>query len=193
MTFSSRIRYWLPLLPLLGLVGVTYWLNQQVQPSATQPDSSKRHDPDAIMENFSALKLNDQGVPRFIMAAQKLRHYPDDDSTELDTPRLTTLSAERPPVHTSALRGLVSSKGDEVFLHDDVRVVREASADREELTLLTEYLHVVPDRDWANTDRAVTIQDAHNTVHAIGLEMDNKARTLKLLAQVRSEHVPVKK
>lgn len=193
MTFASRIRYWLPLLPLLGLVGVTYWLNQQVQPGATQPDSSKRHDPDAIMENFSALKLNDQGVPRFIMAAQKLRHYPDDDSTELDTPRLTTLSAERPPVHTFALRGLVSSKGDEVFLHDDVRVVREASADREELTLLTEYLHVVPDRDWANTERAVTILDAHNTVHAIGLEMDNKARTLKLLAQVRSEHVPVKK
>lgn len=193
MTLASRARYWLPLLPLLGLLAASYWLNQQVQPEAVKPDSSKRHDPDAIMENFSATKMDDQGTPRFIMTAKKLQHYPDDDSTELVTPSLTTLSATRPPIHTFARRGLVSSKGDEVFLHDDVRVVREASADREKLTLLTEYLHVIPDRDLADTDQAVTIVDAHNTVHAIGLEMDNNARTLKLLAQVRSEHVPTKK
>lgn len=193
MTFASRIRYWLPLLPLLGLLGVTYWLNQQVQQEAPKPDSNKRHDPDAIMENFSAVKMNQLGVPRFIMNAKKMLHYPDDDSTELEKPYLTTLTAGRPPVHTFSQRGMVSSKGDEVFLHDNVNVVREASADREELTLLTEYLHIIPDQDLANTDRPVTIVDAHNTTHAIGLEMDNKTRILKLLAQVRSEHVPIKK
>lgn len=193
MTFASRVRYWLPLLPLLGLLALSYWLNQQVQPEAAKPDNRKRHDPDAIMENFSAVKMNEQGVPRFIMSAKKLRHFSDDDSTEVDTPRLTTLSAERPPIHTYAQRGLVSSKGDEVFLHDDVRVVREAGADQEELTLLTEYLHVLPNQDLASTDRPVTIVGAHDTTRAIGLEMDNNARTLRLLAQVRSEHVPVKK
>jgi len=31
MTLASRARYWLPLLPLLVLLGATYWLNQQVQ------------------------------------------------------------------------------------------------------------------------------------------------------------------
>ena len=193
MTFASRVRYWLPLFPMLGLLGVTYWLNQQVQPESDKPDNGKRHDPDAIMENFSAVKLNEQGTPRFIMAAKKMQHYPDDDSTTLDVPRLTMLSAERPAIHTIAKQGIVSSKGDEVFLHRDVEVLREASAQQEELTLHTEYLHIVPDRDWADTHHAVTIVDAHNTVHAIGLEMDNKARTLKLLSKVRSEHVPGKK
>src|SRR5665811_174572 len=71
MSFSSRARYWLPLLPLFGLLGATYWLNLQVQPQAAKPDSSKRHDPDAIIENFSATKLNEQGVPSFIMVAKK--------------------------------------------------------------------------------------------------------------------------
>ena len=193
MSFSSHARYWLPLLPLLGLLGVTYWLNQQVQSGAAKPDNGKRHDPDAIMEDFSAVKMNEQGVPRFVMAAKKMQHYPDDDSTELEAPQLTTLSAERPPIHIAAQRGLVSSKGDEVFLHGNVRVVRKAGADREELTLQTEYLHAIPDRDLANSDHAVTITDAHNTTHAIGLEMDNNARTIKLLAQVRSEHVPTRK
>lgn len=193
MTFASRARYWLPLVPLLGLLGVTYWLNQQVQPEPAKPDSSKRHDPDAIMENFSAIKLNEQGSPRLIIAANRMRHYPDDDSTTLEVPRLTSLSADRPAIHTIARRGTVSSQGDEVSLHDEVEVLREASAEREELTLHTEYLHIVPDLDLATTDRAVTIVDAHNTVHATGLEMDNNARTLKLLSQVRSDHVPAKK
>lgn len=192
MTFASRARYWLPLLPLLGLLGVTYWLDQQVQQEIVKP-GNKRHDPDAIMENFSAVKMNQQGAPRFIMNAKKMLHYPDDDITELDAPHLTALSDGRPPIHTSAQRGLVSSKGDEVFLYQNVSVVREASTDHEELTLLTEYLHAIPDRDLANTDHAVTIMGPHNTTHAIGLEMDNKARTIKLLAQVRSEHVPTKK
>jgi len=80
-----------------------------------------------------------------------------------------------------------------VFLHEDVEVLREASATQEELTLQTEYLRVVPDRDWSDTDRPVTIVSAHNTVHAVGLEMDNKAHTLKLLSQVRSVNVPTKK
>jgi lipopolysaccharide export system protein LptC len=193
MTLASRARYWLPLLPLLVLLGATYWLNQQVQPEPARPDAGKRHDPDAIMDNFSAIKLNGQGVPRFIMTANRMQHYPDDDSTTLEVPRLTMLSADRPAIHTIARRAIVSSKGDEIFLHEDVEVLREASATQEELTLQTEYLRVVPDRDWSDTDRPVTIVSAHNTVHAVGLEMDNKAHTLKLLSQVRSVNVPTKK
>ncbi|MDD2914678.1 MAG: LPS export ABC transporter periplasmic protein LptC [Gallionella sp.] len=193
MNFAAVARSWLPVLPLLGLAGVTYWLDQQTQQELARPDNSKRHAPDAVMENFSAVKMDQQGLPRFIIHAKKMQHYPDDDSTELDAPRLTTLSADLPPIHIASRRGLVSSKGDEVFLHDNVSVVREASGEREQMTLLTEYLHATPDRDLANTDRAVTITDAHTTTHAIGMEMDNKARTIKLLAQVRSDHAPVRK
>ena len=193
MTLASRIRYWLPLLPLLGLLGITYWLNLQVMPEPAKPDNGKLHDPDAIMENFSAIKLNEQGMPRFIMAAKKMLHYPDDDSTTLELPRLTMLSAEHPTIHTIAKRGIVSSRGDEIFLHGDVEVLREASGQQSQLTLQTEYLRIVPDRDLANTDRAVTIVDARSTTHATGLEMDNKARTLKLFSKVTSEHAPVHK
>ena len=193
MTFASRARYWLPLFPLLSLLGVTYWLNLQVMPGAEKPNDSKRHDPDAIMENFSSIKLNEEGVPRFIMAAKKMQHYPDDDSATLELPRLATLSAGHPTIHTIAKRGIVSGRGDEIFLHGDVEVLREASGEQSELTLQTEYLHIVPDLDIANTDRAVTIVDARSTTHAIGLEMDNKKRTLKLLSEVRSEHAPAHK
>ena len=192
MTFASRARYWLPLLPLLGLLGFTYWLNQMAQTEPAVRDSSKRHDPDAIIENFSAITLNEQGTPHFIMSANKMVHYPYNDSTTLEVPHLTSLSATRPTIHAIAKRGIVSSKGDEVFLHENVEVLREASMMQNELRIHTEYLHLIPGKDLADTDRTVTITEAHNTVQATGLEMDNRARTLKLLAKVSSVYVPNK-
>jgi len=76
MTFASRARYWLPVLPLLALLGGTYWLDLQAQPDPEKADNKERGDPDAIMENFSAVQLNKQGQPRFTIAAGRMQHYP---------------------------------------------------------------------------------------------------------------------
>ncbi|MBI5436271.1 MAG: LPS export ABC transporter periplasmic protein LptC [Nitrosomonadales bacterium] len=188
----QRLREWSALLPLLLLLAATYWLNQQVQPMPPKPDSSKRHDADFIISKFSATALNEQGVPRFLMSAQKMVHYPDDDSTRLDEPQLSSFNAGRPPVYTSARQGEVSSKGEEVFLRDEVKLVRAASATQSEMTFTTTYLHVIPDRDLADTDRPITMVDAYNTVHAVGMQFDNKARVVKLLSHVRSQHAPAR-
>ena len=191
MTFSSRARYWLPLLPLLGLLGATYWLDQQSQPGPTKPDRSKRHDPDAIVENFSATKLNELGVPSFTITANKLLHYPDDDSTTLEVPHITLLSDTQPTIHANAKSGTISNQGNKILLHDDVEVTREANAKLDRLTLQTEYLNIIPDQNFTYTDRAVTIVENHTTVHAKGMQMNSQTRILKLLSQVRSEYAPV--
>ncbi len=193
MNPAARIRHWLPLLPLLCLVGITYWLNQQVLNGQTAQEKILRHEPDAFMENFSAIKLNQLGVPRLIMTAKKLQHYADDDSTTLENPRLVMMMTARPAIHIIAREGVVSSKGDEVFLNRDVELLREPGATQEQLTVHTEYLHIVPDREWLDTDQQVTLEDAQMNLQATGLEMDNKARTLKLLSKVKSDYVLRKK
>ena len=190
MTFATRIRYWLPLLPLLGLLGATYWLNQQVQPEPAKPGGSVRHDPDSIVENFSAIRLNEQGTPLFIMSATRMLHYPDDDSTALEVPRITLLAEDRPPLLASAKTGSISGKGDEFFLQGDVEVLREAGVQQDQFALQTEYLHIIPDQDLVRSDRAVIFIEAHTTVNAVGMELNNKTRTIKLLSKVRSEYVP---
>lgn len=190
MTFFARFRYWLPLLPLLALLAFVYWLDIQVQQEISAAASKPGHDPDVIMENFHATKMDQQGVPRFLLSAQQLRHYPDHDSTELDLPHITLLTEQRKPVNIGSVRGVISSKGDEVLFFGNVLAAREASHDQTALALRTEYLRVVPAQDLATTDQPVTLVNTNNTVRAIGLEMDNKARTLKLLSQVRSEHIP---
>lgn len=188
--FFEKARSWLPLLPLLLLLMATYWLNQQVQP-LPQVQSQQRHDVDYVVDNFSATTLNLQGQPRFILSAEKLWHFPDDDTTHLQMPYLTSLYAERPPTVTSSQTGMLSSKGDDVFLYDEVRVLRPASAGLLEQRFATDYLHVIPDRDWAESDQSVVMTNQYNVIRAVGMELDNKARTVKLLSRVRATHEPI--
>ncbi len=188
----DRLQAWLPLVPLLVLLGGTYWLNQQVLPLPPKPDTSKRHDPDYIVSNFSATTLNQHGAPRYVIDAKKMEHYPDDDSTRLEEPHMFSLYADAPPISITAQLGEVSKNGDEVFLRDGVRIVREASATQSALVATTSYLHVVPDRDTADTDRPITLTDAHSTTSAVGMQLDAKARQIKLLAQVRGQYDQVR-
>jgi lipopolysaccharide export system protein LptC len=188
--FLEKARSWLPLLPLLLLLMATYWLNQQVQP-LPQIQSQQRHDVDYFVDNFSATTLNPEGQPRFKLNAEKLWHYPDDDTTHLQMPLLTSLYTERPPTLTSAQTGMLSSRGDDVFLYDEVRILRPASAGFGEQRFATDYLHVVPDRDWAETDQSVVMTNQYNVIRAVGMELDNKARTVKLLSRVRATHEPI--
>ncbi|MDR0481203.1 MAG: LPS export ABC transporter periplasmic protein LptC [Gallionellaceae bacterium] len=182
-----RLRAWFPLLPLSLLLAGTYWLNQQVQPFADK-NANKPHVPDVIVDHLSATQLNKAGTPHFILSSEKVQHYPDDDSTHLTKPYLDTLAPNQPTIHSTASTGEISSKGNEVFLRGDVRVVRAASAKQSAMTFTTDYLHVVPNAHTMDTDRPITLTDALNNVQAVGMKYDNKTRIITLLSQVRSRH-----
>jgi lipopolysaccharide export system protein LptC len=85
---------------------------------------------------------------------------------------------------------VVSGKGDHVYFQDDVRVTRAAHAGASEFVMRTSFLHVVPDHHLAMTDRSVTLSDDANTVTAVGLEMNNATRVIKLLSKVRGTYDP---
>ena len=198
LSMLDRLRAWSALLPLLLLLAAAYWLNLQVQPLPAKADHNKRHDPDFIVNNFSATTLNEQGTPRFMIAAKKMLHYPDDDTTLLEAPQLTSLLPNRPALYVSASNGSISGKGDEVFLRDEVKIIRAASGQsygrgQSELVFTTTYLRIIPDLDLADTDQAVTLTDAHSRINAVGMRLDNKARVIQLLSQVTSTHDVAKK
>ncbi len=192
-TTLDRLRAWSALLPLLLLLAAAYWLNQQVQPLPPTADASNRHDPDFIVSQFSATTLSEQGTPRFMLAAKKMLHYPDDDSTHLEAPRITSLVADRPALYVTAKRGTMLGKGDEIFLHDEVKIVRAASMGQSELVFVTSYLRVIPEPGLADTDQAITMTDAHSKISAVGMQLDQQARVIKLFAQVSSTHEHAKK
>jgi lipopolysaccharide export system protein LptC len=189
----ERLRSWLPLLPLLLLLVASYWLSLQVQSPTDGAKKNLRHDPDYIIDNLKATTLDEKGKIRFVMSAKKMWHHPDDDTTILEEPQLISLTKERPPLRMNAKNGAISSKGEEVFLRNDVVIVRPAYENKSELTFTTNYLHVKPNQDWADTDSAVSMIDARTKLTAIGMELDNNASTIKFLSRVKTVYEPVKK
>ena len=186
----ERLRSWLPIIPLMLLLAGTYWLNQQVHPFEEKPDDNKRHDVDYSVENISSVTLDQFGHARYLMTAEKMWHYPDDDTTYLDHPHLVNLPEHSWPTVTSSQTGKVSTHGDEVFLYDNVKIVRLPDTPKDDLTFSTEYLHVIPDKDQADTDHPVNIVTPRDTIDAIGMTLDNKLQIVHLLSAVRATHVP---
>jgi len=77
-----------------------------------------------------------------------------------------------------------------VYLRYEVSVLRPASDGIGEQRFTTDYLHVIPDRDWAETDQPVMMTNQYNVIRAVGMELDNKTRSAKLLSRVRATHEP---
>ncbi len=189
----ERLRAWMPLIPPLLLLAGTYWLNQQVQPLPEKSDSGKRHDIDYSVNNLSAVTLDESGQARHVMTTEKMWHYLDDDSTYLQSPRMVSLHSDRAPMVIWADTGKISSRGEEVFLYDNVKVMRLSNDEQAAMEFSTDYLHVLPDKDQIDTDHPVTLVTSRDTVHAVGMTLDNKSRIINLLSNVRATHEPALK
>lgn len=183
----SAIVFPLALLTMLALL--TFWINKSVQSPKPKLDGSSRHDPDYIMTNFVTTQTDINGALHYKLAAVEMKHFPDDDSTNLQRPRYTQFAAGKPYTQVEGLRGQVSSDGEKVELFDNVKVTRQAFADKGEMTVDTDYLNILPDEDIVRTDSPVVIRQAPKTViYATGMIYEKNQRVLTLLHKVRAHY-----
>ena len=106
------------------------WLNTLVQPAGARADGTLRHDPDLIVENFSARKLGEDGRVLYTLVARKMVHYPDDDSSLLETLKFDAYEPQQPRVNITADRGRLEQGGDRVWVEGNVVVKRDAARTR---------------------------------------------------------------
>ncbi|MGZ8251661.1 MAG: LPS export ABC transporter periplasmic protein LptC [Methylophilaceae bacterium] len=178
------ILFPLALLALLALL--TLWIDHTVQAPEQKPAGSTRHDPDYFLKNFVLSKTDVNGNLQYMLAAISMTHYPDDDSTTLERPRFTQYGVGKPYTQIEGQRGLISSNGETVEFMDNVKVVRQATAEKGEMTMLTQSLKIYPQKELATTDQPVVIRQAPKTViHATGMIFDKKQKTVTLLKKVR--------
>jgi lipopolysaccharide export system protein LptC len=181
----DRLGSWFPVLLLAALAGLTFWLDRVVQPPAGPRAEVAKNDPDYVVDGLSAVRMDSNGRVRDTLRAQKMTHYPDDDLTLLVEPRFVTYAEGSSPVTVTSRHARVSGNGENVYFEDGVRVVRAPYANRSELVLETNYLHVIPDANIAQTDRPVTIRNEGAVVTASGLELNSETRVLKLQGRVK--------
>jgi lipopolysaccharide export system protein LptC len=177
-------------LVLAGLMALlTFWIYQTVEEQGPKIDGSNRHDPDYIMQNFVTTQTDANGKLRYLLAANKMMHFPDDDSTELEQPKFTQYATDKPYTKIKGNRANVSSDGEEIEVLEDVMVVRQASAEKGEMQVFTDKLTIFPNQDLAKTDRPVVIKQAPKTViHATGMIYDKNKKTIQLFKRVNAHY-----
>jgi len=195
--FFDRLTAWSPVLLLGGLAALTYWLDAQVQQPPPRRDGSTRHDPDLFVERFRAVSYGADGQVLQSLAAAGAQHYPDDQSTDFISPSIVLTEPGRPRFEVSANKGTVSGDRETVTFLGNVRAVRAATpatgangSPSGPITVTTESLRVLPKTGRADTNDAVTIEEPRGIMHAVGIELDNQAKTLKLKSGVRGSLQP---
>ncbi len=187
-----RPTSWLPLAVLALLVGLTMWLNALVQVPGARADGSTRHDPDLMVENFRARKLDETGRLLYTLAARKMVHYPDDDSAVLESVSVEAFEPQQPRMTATADHGRLEQDRDRVFIEGNVVIVREGDARYEASRLTTDKLLVMPDAGKASTDSDVYLESASGKAFSKGMQMDNRTRILKL-EKVRATYKAAKR
>jgi lipopolysaccharide export system protein LptC len=168
---------------LLGvLTAMTFWLEQATQPEPIG-DGKRRHDPDYFVDHFKVRRFDIDGLLQHTLVASHMQHYPDDDTTEVEQPRLIY---HRPPTGIiTANTGWMDSKGEHVRLNGDVMVVRNSAPGSPPTIIATSTLFVVPDDETARTDAPVSITKGASIVTGSNLEVDNQKQLAVLSGPVR--------
>ncbi len=174
----------LPLLLVLFLAALTLWLRVAGESAAGGDSGRRRHDPDAIVDNFTVTRLDEQGRAQYSLAARRMVHFADDESTELSAPHFVR-RGDGPVVTITADRGTVNHAGDEAFFHGNVLVVRAGTPEQAELQIRTNYLHVLAEKNIARTNEAVTITEGNSVLAGVGMEYDRQGGRLELHSRVR--------
>ena len=176
-----------PLVLIILLAVFTFWLDKVVRQPSAEQDSHPRRDPDYVIENFSAFTVDHSRGLHQTLSAKKMLHYLDNDTTYLEQPRLINVKAGIPDMRIRADRANLTSNNDDVYLHGNVKVLRHDKGDGE-MTMVTSFLHIVPDDDIAKTNKFVSITEANTIINAVGMELDNNTQIIRLLSEVKFVH-----
>jgi lipopolysaccharide export system protein LptC len=130
---------------VIVLGGITAWMQMSFLEESTNEELvlAESHDPDYYIENFTAVGMDINGERQYVLEAERMVHFPDDDTSLLDKPHVIQYETGRAPTHIYSETGWVSANGDEVILTGNVRVIRGRDSTGSGGVTTTEKLKVV--------------------------------------------------
>jgi len=170
---------------------ISWWLARQPGsiPQASRPSGPRTID--YYVAGFDVTRMTEAGRPAHRLRAQNLRHFTDDDTSELQAPHLTVYQDETPPWEVDAEKGWVSADGSLVLLSGEVLIERAGNAENRPVRMITRELRVQPQQDYAETDEKVRVESDADWVDAVGMQAWFRPPSrLKFLSQVKAYYVP---
>ena len=191
----NRFSVLFPIFFAAILAFISYWVQVSVENESEKRGNKLSNSPDYFLTNFKTIQTESNGFIHFILSANEMTHFAQDDTTRLKKPLFIRYKNNLPSSKIEGRIGLVSTNGEEVQIIDNVKVIRLETETKPKMELFTDQLTVLPNKDQAFTKRPVRItQDPKTVVNAIGMNYDKKNGIMTLLGKVRVHYEkPVKK
>ncbi len=164
---------------LSGLAVGSYWAAEQAR-RLDAPARVPGHDVDYTANDLTITRMDESGHALYVVDADALVHFADDDSGELTKPRVVGSKPNRPVMRVRADLGKTTSDAEEVRLFGNVVMNRAAWRGDAPLVATSPYMLVYPDREVVTTDQPVQIVKGGSRVDASGMHYDNADRTYRL-------------
>jgi lipopolysaccharide export system protein LptC len=173
---------------LLLLALGSWWLRLGIE-DRVERRANPPHTADYWVERLSARTMDNAGHPRRMVTAAAMRHFPDDESTELTAPQIHLLGPRQPPWQIRAETGWVSPNGELVLLQGAVVIDRAAALEVLPVHLETRDVRVQPKQEYAETEQPVAVVNGPHQVHSRGMRAWLKEPVrIKLLADVHGHY-----
>lgn len=194
MSDSGEIRRRLPALLLLAagtlLAAGSFWLlevTRRIDTSDAQ--QQKRTEPDYFAEEFRYTKVAPNGQAEYVVEGKKLVHTPADDISHVEQPVVYSYSKDRPPMTLRSNTARINGDHSEVHLHGKVHLDRPQARGNETMTVDSDYMLVLTNKDIVKTDRPVHITLGRSTLDGVGMVADNRQQQVSLLSRVNGTYV----
>ena len=181
---------YLPLLMMAALASGTWWLVRNA-PSVDVPRAAvaPRHEADYEMTNFVVQRFAKDGALRTQIAGERLRHYPDDDTVEIEQPRIRAVGSDGVVTFATANKALANGDGSEVQLLGDARITRPAHGSEQPIEFRSDFLHAFRNVERVRTHLPVVVTEGESVVRAGGMEYDNLTRVVDLKGHTSASFV----
>lgn len=164
----------------------SFWLLEVMQRKTEDSMPARvRTEPDFYVENFNFVRMAKTGEARYNLTGTEMKHYPQDDSYQIQNPVMHSYGVDRPPMVSRSLRATITNNNSEVHMYDNVHIDRPASATSQHFQLKTSYLLLLPDDDVMKTPKPVELQLGLSVLTGAGMFANNATGEFRLSSNVK--------
>jgi len=182
-----------PLLLMGVLTLMTFWLvKKNTPPESSMLERIRLHEPDYIIKNGTLSALNEQGNTKYRILGNKVTHYDDDASIDIDAPRMRLFQPDKAPVTVKSNTGHLDGDLTILELFDNASIFRPQQAatvtEPASLRMLasSSYFKVLINDDIVKTDWPITLEQGMSIMNSTeGGTFDNIQQSMTLSGQVK--------
>lgn len=187
------MRTWLPLLLVVALISAGLWFSESppeellgIRPTPQQHSRAA----DLVIRDAKTRHFNEDGNLAYRVDAEQITYYQFKrrDRAELTEPRMLFYQDDQQKWRTESRQGAAYNRGERIVLSGDVEIDELPSPGG--IKLQTPSITILPDKEFAETDRVVTISSGPNQTKGKGMRVYLDKDRVEILSDVKSNYDP---